>query len=354
MKDDAIYLLHIKESIRRIEENTSNGYGHFTGSHTIQDAVLRNLQTIAESTQRLSEEIKAKHPEIEWQRIAAFRNVLVHDYLGVDLSCMKIETPDTALVPNSGPTVASRTTMIMGSVLEKCAQGLKKQLFDFAAGHLGVDVSDLRFEGDSLVGGNRRLVSVESLVKSYLAERGPLTVIDQYTLPPGIKWDEASYKGDAYPAFSWGCDVAEVMVDLDTFEVRVERMWLAYDIGRAINPKLAEGQIEGGTLQALGYATMEHMVAEGGHFKSNRLQTYTIPTALDAPEMETAIVEKPFPHGPMGAKGLGEIPMNAGARAIANAIAHAIGIRVDGLPITPERIYQAWRLREQAKDKRDG
>ena len=273
------------------------------------------------------------------------------DHLGVNLSCIRIETPDTALVPNSGPTVASRTTMIMGSVLEKCAKSLKERLFDFAAQHFGIDAGGLKLEGDSLVRGDQRLAWVESLVKSYLKERGPLTVVDQYTLPPDIKWDEASYKGDAYPAYSWGCDVAEVSVDLDTFETRVEKMWLAYEIGRAINPKMAEGQIEGGTLQALGYAIMEHMIAEGGYFKSNRLQTYTIPTTLDAPEMETIIVEKPFPHGPMGAKGLGEIPMNAGAPAIANAITDATGVRVDELPVTPEKVYEAWRLRAQAKEK---
>ncbi len=85
MKDERVYLLHILECIRRIEENTSRGHGRFMASHTLQDAVLRNLQTMAESTQRLSEELKTDHPEVEWQRIAAFRNVLVHDYLGIDL-----------------------------------------------------------------------------------------------------------------------------------------------------------------------------------------------------------------------------------------------------------------------------
>ena len=273
------------------------------------------------------------------------------DHLGVDLSCINIETPDTALVPNSGPTVASRTTMIMGSVLEKCAKKLKERLFDFAAKRFGIDAKVLRLEGDSLVGGDQKLLSVQSLVKSYLVEQGPLTVIDQYTLPPDIKWDEASHKGDAYPAYSWGCDVAQVVVDMDTFETRVEKMWLAYEIGRAINPKMVEGQIEGGTLQALGYGTMERMVVEGGRFKSNRLQTYTIPTTLDTPEMKTVIVEKPFPHGPMGAKGVGEIPMNAGAPAIANAITDATGLRVDDLPVTPEKVYEAWRLKAQAKGK---
>lgn len=265
------------------------------------------------------------------------------DHLGLDLSCVGIETPDTSLVPDSGPTVASRTTMIMGVVLGKCAVSLKEKLFAFAAERSGFEKSQLSFSGDSVLSGGARLMGAVELVQSYLKERGPLTVIEHYELPPGIKWDEKNYKGDAYPTFAWGCDVAEVEVDMETFEVRVVKMWLAQEIGRAINPKMAAGQIEGGTLQSLGYALMERHVLSRGRFATNRFQNYIIPTTLDAPEMETVIVEDPFSFGPMGAKGLGELPMDGGAPAIANAVAHATGLFVGDLPITPERLYEAWR-----------
>lgn len=269
------------------------------------------------------------------------------DSLGVDLSCIALATPDTAVVPNSGPTVASRTTMIMGIVLGKCAEKMKAKLFEFASGKYGADKGRLRFDGRSLKEDGSEISSVEDLVKAYLSERGPLTIADHYELPPDIRWDEKAFRGDAYPTYSWACDVAEIEVDMDTFEVRVVKMWLVQDIGRAINPKLAEGQIEGGTLQALGYATMERHVADKGRFLTDRFQTYIIPTSMDAPRMETVIVEKAYEHGPMGAKGLGELPMDGGAPAIANAIYNATGLRVCELPITPEKLYEAWSKRRQ-------
>lgn len=247
------------------------------------------------------------------------------DFLGVDISLVNIETPDTALVPNSGPTVASRTTMVVGNVLGKCAAVLKRKLFEYASEKIGA-----------------KGAGISDVVKMYLKERGGLTVIDHYELPPGIEWDDEKFRGDAYSAYTWGCDVAEVLVDMETFEVRVVKMWMAHDIGRAINPIMAAGQIEGGTLQALGYAVMENHKVEKGKFITSRFQNYLIPTALDAPEWDTKIIEEKFSFGPMGAKGIGELPMDGGAPAIVNAIANATGIFVCDLPATPERLYELW------------
>jgi CO/xanthine dehydrogenase Mo-binding subunit len=127
---------------------------------------------------------------------------------------------------------------------------------------------------------------------------------------------------------------------MDTFEVRVKKMWLAHDAGLAVNPMAAEGQVEGGTLQSLGYALMEkHLVSEG-KFLTTKFQNYIIPTFADTPDMETRIVEKPYKYGPMGAKGIGEMPMNGGPAAVANAIADAIGEYFCELPITPEMLYE--------------
>lgn len=246
------------------------------------------------------------------------------DALGVPVLLISCEMPDTDMVPDSGPTVASRTTMIIGNVLEKCATTMKKNLSEFAAAE-------------------KRIGDFSSLVQEYVSKKGEMTVIEHYELPPNINWDPVKYKGDAYPAYSWCADVAEVSVDVDTFEVSVDKMTVAVELGRAVNPILVEGQMEGGTLQAVGWGMMEDARYDGGRILTNRLQTYIVPTAKDAPKWDTIIIEKPFSAGPQGAKGIGELPHDGGAPAVVNAIYNALGIRVDELPATPERIYNLCR-----------
>ncbi|MFY9222098.1 MAG: molybdopterin cofactor-binding domain-containing protein, partial [Blastocatellia bacterium] len=164
--------------------------------------------------------------------------------------------------------------------------------------------------------------------------------------PPGIKWDELNYTGDAYPVFSYGADVVEVEVDLDTYEVKILKVVTSSDIGKAINPAMAEGQIEGGMVQALGYGLCEEVVWKDGKMINNRFTNYIIPTALDIPEMETILVEKPYPYGPFGAKGLGELPMDGGAPALVAAISNATGAFVTEIPATPERILAALEAKQ--------
>jgi CO/xanthine dehydrogenase Mo-binding subunit len=175
-----------------------------------------------------------------------------------------------------------------------------------------------------------------------LATGSAVSVVEQYEPPAYVNWDDTTYRGDAYPCFGWMCDVAEVEVDLDTFEVDVRAMWLAGDVGKAINPVMCKGQLEGGTLQAVGWALSEELVWKDGLIKNPRITNYIIPTTLDAPPFETRLVECPFPFGPGGgAKGIGEMPMDGGAPAIAAAVEHATGIAIDHLPLTPERILGA-------------
>jgi CO/xanthine dehydrogenase Mo-binding subunit len=141
--------------------------------------------------------------------------------------------------------------------------------------------------------------------------------------------------------FGWACAVAVVEVDLDTAEVHVRSVVSADDVGRVIHPLLAEGQVEGGTLQAVGYATIEEMKLENGRYLNDRLATYLIPTSLDAPRITSILVEKPFSGAPHGAKGVGELPMDVVAPAIVDAIHDAVGVWVSQLPATPERILAA-------------
>jgi CO/xanthine dehydrogenase Mo-binding subunit len=134
-----------------------------------------------------------------------------------------------------------------------------------------------------------------------------------------------------------------VQVDLDTYEIQLGRVVTAQDVGKAIHPVLCKGQIEGGTVQALGYALLEEVHHKDGRVVNNRLQSYLIPTSLDAPEIETVLLENPYPHGPYGAKGVGELPMDGPGPAVGAAVLDATGAFIPELPITPDRLMAALR-----------
>jgi CO/xanthine dehydrogenase Mo-binding subunit len=174
----------------------------------------------------------------------------------------------------------------------------------------------------------------------YLARHGPLRVTEQYVQPDWIRWDEDRYRGDAYATYAFGCDVAEVTVDPDTWEARPLRMTVVNDIGKAIHPALAAGQIEGGTVQGLGWALLEHVVMRNGAMANAQLTNYLIPTSADTPPVDVTILEHPYPGGPFGAKGLGELPIDGPAPALVNAIRH-LGYDVRRIPALPEVIREA-------------
>jgi CO/xanthine dehydrogenase Mo-binding subunit len=264
---------------------------------------------------------------------------IVADELEIPFDEVQIEEADTSKVPDSGPTVASRTTMVVGRVVQLAAREAKEKLTRFVAERFGAAEATL-IKGRFLAG-DTWLADFGEMTREYAAQHGALTAYAQYASPPGIEWDDETYSGDAYPVYSWGAEVAEVEIDMDTCEVSVTKITTAQDIGRAINPVLAAGQIEGGTLQAVGYGLFEELVRDRGRVVNDRLTNYIIPTSLDAPEMRTIIVEKAYPHGPFGAKGVGELPMDGGAPAIAAAVFDATGTLVSEIPITPERLQAA-------------
>jgi CO/xanthine dehydrogenase Mo-binding subunit len=183
---------------------------------------------------------------------------------------------------------------------------------------------------------------------AYAAARGGLRIDERFEPYPGEPFDDATYRGDAYPAFGWAACVASVEVDLDTAEVAVRDVVAVDDVGRVIHPVLAEGQVEGGTLQAIGYATIEEIKLRDGRYLNDRMATYLIPTALDAPRITSILVESGFSAAPHGAKGLGELPMDVGAPAVVAAIHDAVGAWIHELPATPERILAALTASEEA------
>ena len=242
--------------------------------------------------------------------------------LGVDVGRVSIAEQSTAQVPDSGPTVASRTCMVVGAVVERAARALRDRIAAWAAGH-GMGDASLIDAAAAMAAGDE------------VAETAT------YEPPPGIQWDDATYTGSAYPVYGWACCLVDVAVDLDTYEVTVERCVHAVDVGRAIHPILVKGQIEGGTLQALGWALWESVVYRQGRVMNRRMTDCIVPTFADAPEMETILIEEPYPFGPHGAKGVGEIPMDGPAAAVANAVEDALGAPFDSLPVLPEVIQRA-------------
>jgi CO/xanthine dehydrogenase Mo-binding subunit len=174
---------------------------------------------------------------------------------------------------------------------------------------------------------------------------GERSVTKQYEPPPGIAWDDATYTGSAYPVYGWAACLVDVSVDLDSSEVFIDRCVQAVDVGKAINPTIVKGQIEGGTLQALGWAVLEDVIYKDGKVMNANMTNCIVPTFADAPELETIIVEVPYPFGPGGAKGVGEIPMDGPAAAVANAVEDALGQPFDALPISPEAVAKVRRTK---------
>jgi CO/xanthine dehydrogenase Mo-binding subunit len=245
------------------------------------------------------------------------------DALGVDVGRVDVHEPSTERVPDSGPTVASRTCMVVGGVVERAARQLGEQIDGWAAAH-------------GLAGAGRA-----QAVSAFAAATGGASATAQYAPPPGIQWDDKTYTGSAYPVFGWACCLVDVAVDRDTYEVTVERCIHAVDVGKAIHPIIVKGQIEGGTLQALGWGLLEEVVYRNGRVANPTMTNCIVPTFADAPEMETLLIEEPYPHGPHGAKGVGEIPMDGPGAAAASAVSAALGVAFDELPVSPERIQRA-------------
>ncbi len=242
---------------------------------------------------------------------------IVADALGLPYEMIETADPDTARVPDSGPTVASRTCMVVGRILERAARDLR-----------------------DAVGGWDSPAAFRRRARAFLDGKPSQVFEAEYDRPGDIRWSDETYQGDAYGAYAWGANVADVEVDPITFETRCTRLTSVIDVGRAIHPRFVEGQIEGGALQAVGWALYEQVVMRDGKMANGQLTNYIIPTTLDTPEMAVEIVERPYAHGPFGAKGVGECPIDGPAAAIVAAIEAAVGVRVDAIPATPERLLR--------------
>jgi CO/xanthine dehydrogenase Mo-binding subunit len=243
--------------------------------------------------------------------------------LGLDYADVTMAPADTGIVPNSGPTVASRTAMVVGRLIERASLQLVTMLREHAG--LGECYTSEEFFEAS---------------EKYRTTEGDVVTLCRYESPPDIYWDDQKYRGEAYPAFAWSVQIAQVAVDTVTFSAEVEEFWAVQEVGRVINPVLAGGQIEGGIAQGIGYALYEKVQQQNGHMANNQMTNYIMPTAEDVPPIHIYFEEIPFRDGGYGAKGIGELPHDGPAPAILNAIRDATGVRFDAIPLLPEDLFE--------------
>jgi CO/xanthine dehydrogenase Mo-binding subunit len=285
----------------------------FTGSGEVHLASVASVELTADGRIR----VLTANTEMGQGTKTVFPQMVATE-LGVPVDWVEYAPQDTAEVLDSGPTVASRTVMVVGKLVILAARRLKETI-----------------EGRS------NGVPFHEAFRDDAREHGATRIDQKFEPYPGVVFDDATYMGDAYPAYGWAAAVATVEVDLDTCEVQVVDVIAVDDVGKVIHPILCEGQVEGGTLQAVGYATIEEMKLDKGRYLNDRLATYLIPTALDAPHIRSILVEAPYSGSPHGAKGVGELPMDVGAPAVVAALHDATRGGIHDLPATPEKILAA-------------
>jgi len=244
-------------------------------------------------------EILISNTEMGQGALTALRKIVAKT-LNIPIEDVIYENPDTDRVPDSGPTVASRTTVIVGGLLEIAAAELKERWH----------------------------------------ESGEIEISKVYKHPDYITWDQKSLHGDAYPTYSWGANVVEVEIDTITCEITLKKVWAVFDVGMAIDEKMLRGQIEGGIAQGLGYGNIEVMNSNDGKIQQNSITDYMIPTASDLPEIESQLIDNPYPYGPFGAKCAGELTLVGAGIALASAVQNALGSQIYKIPVRPEDLLE--------------
>jgi CO/xanthine dehydrogenase Mo-binding subunit len=261
--------------------------------------------------------------------------------MGVKFEAVKVIGPDTDSTFDAGPSVASRQTFISGNAVLNAAQPIREVLLQTASELTGLPVGILQLrDGLVLAEGERLSLTIAELVIKATQENRRLHADGFYAMQYPEPLPPNSYPY-APAVFTFGTQVAQVLVDIETGQVTIEKLVAVQDAGQVINPGGARGQIEGGVIMGMGYALMEELLVDQGSTQNPNLGTYLIPTAKDIPALMVKIVEIPEPYAPFGAKGLGEPPLTPTAPAILNAVADAIGVPLYRIPLTPERVLTA-------------
>jgi CO/xanthine dehydrogenase Mo-binding subunit len=250
--------------------------------------------------------------------------------LGLPYEQVGIAQADTSEVPNSGPTVASRTVMVVGKLVQSAALGIKQTLV-----------------GSGLLGGSYSPEEFRDACRNHFATRGQFRSWARYEAPSDVFWDDEKYRGEAYAAFAWAVYVAEVTVDLTTYSVSVDDFVALQEVGKVLHPVLARGQIAGGIAQGIGYTLYEKVIWQDGRMQNGQMTNYIMPTSADLPPIRVFFEEMGNVHGAFGAKGIGELPMDGPAPAIVNAVEDALKLNFDSIPLLPEDIFEALTAKSQ-------
>lgn len=274
-----------------------NHGGAFTGNG--EQAIIKAHARLVKTGDRVS--IQVGSTEMGQGFKTSLRKICAAT-LGVSIDQIEYLDPDTSKVVDSGPTAASRSTMVVGRLVERAAQEMKVRW-----------------------------------------DEGDFTTEVEYEHPDGYPWDQTTFRGDAYLGYGWGVACVEVEVDKLTNEVKTLGVWSSHEIGKAIDELIVHGQINGGILQSLGYGSMEKLEVKGGRFKQKSMSDYVIPTSMDFPKQFYHIQENPYPWGPYGAKGMGELVFNGASAAYVDAVERALNTRFTSIPIPPEAIEEAMK-----------
>ena len=267
----------------------------------------------------------------------------VAETLGVDFGRIRVIASDSAMTPKDNGSYSSRVTYMVGNAAIEAAQKLRGILTESAARKLEVRSQDVECLGETYRGGSQdQGLTFEDVVREALVDSGTITVKGTYSTRPeshgGKKYRGAAIGGTM--AFSYAAQVVEVSVDPDTGEITVEKVWVAHDCGKALNPLAVEGQVEGSVWMGLGQAMSEETRYHDGLAITGNMLDYRVPTIVESPPIEVGLIECADPYGPFGAKEAGEGSLSGFLPAMTNAVADAIGVRATELPLTPERLLE--------------
>ena len=275
----------------------------------------------------------------------------VAEVLGLDLARIRVVTGDSEVVPKDNGSYSSRVTFMVGNAAIDAAQNLKRVLVAAAARKLEAKPEEIECLGELYrAGAQDKGLTFNEVVTEALKDTGTITVTGNYsTLPQshgGKKYRGAAIGGTM--GYSYSAQVVEVSVDEDTGVVNVDKVWVAHDCGKALNRLTVEGQVQGSVWMGMGQAMSEETAYHEGLLITGNMLDYRVPTIQDSPPIEVGIVESNDPHGPFGAKEAGEGSLAAFLPALTNAIADAIGVRFNELPVTPDRVFAAMEKRRRA------
>ena len=265
------------------------------------------------------------------------------EVLGVPMEDVRVFFGDTALTPIAGTTTATRMLYMSGNATIRAATEVKKNVLGKAGEMLEAKPEELELREKKIYVRDDpdRFITLASAVKTCAADGIPLYNVAQFNAPFRELIDFETGQGQVFPDFTFGTHAVEVSVDIETGKTKVLKLISCYDVGQAINRLSAEGHLEGGSIYGLGYGLTEQLILDKGITRTPSLSEYLIPTSLDAPNVETILIESGDGAGPFGAKGIGEPSCCSVAPAVANAVCDAIGVRIFDLPLTPEKIVKA-------------